>query len=66
MIQTKQKTQFNMVDMALLELEREGYTDNWTSKDFWKRYITIYEWLKRKSKKQIAEILTIPVNNNGC
>jgi len=47
----------DIVKMAIEALNREGKGDNWTSLDFWKKFITIRDYVKKLKHKDLQAII---------
>ena len=48
----------DIFDMAIKQLKREGKDDNWTSFDFLKKFVAIYDYIKKSNHKKLQAILT--------
>ncbi len=51
-------SKLNLVGMTLEQLKREGKGDNWSSIEFWARFMTIRDFVKKSSHKKLQEILS--------
>ena len=47
----------DIVSMAITQLKREGKEDNWTSVDFWKRFLDIRDYIKGLNHRKLQEII---------